>query len=233
MEARRWPVVLVAAAVLALAGAAPAWALPDSAYFKHRAWFNASIEGTYVAHGTEERQCSREVGPDQFEQFTVTRTEDETLRFKSVRPVRLEADQYRGGDIGAGSLGRRTPVAVTTTKTLTTTAVCDPNHPDPVCGTKHLNFGISLIARSSPLRLYYDFNDGAVIFPDDPFDAECSVSHMPWWGKVGNTVSARMSGRKLFNTRLRHLTLKGALGKPTASGRYDLTFAVTLVRTHR
>jgi hypothetical protein len=226
--------VLLAAALLSLLAAAPAAArLPDSAYFKHRAWFNASIEGTYVAHGTEQRQCSRQVGPDQFEQFTVTRTEDETLHFKSLRPVRLEADQYLGGNIGAGSLGRRTPVAVTTTKTLTTTAMCDPDRPDPVCGTKQLNFGISLISRDSPLRLYYDFNDGAVIFPDDPFDAECSVSFMPWWGKVGNSVSARMSGRKLFNTRLRRFTLRGALGKPTASGRYDLTFAVTLVRAHR
>src|SRR4051794_6742975 len=126
--------VLLIAALLVLVVAAPASArLPDSAYFKSRAWFKATIAGTYVAHGTATEQCSRQGGEDQFQPFTGPRTVDASLQFKSVRSVRLEADRYLDNSIQAGTMNRRTPVVATETRTLTASAQCDPQRPEPTC----------------------------------------------------------------------------------------------------
>jgi hypothetical protein len=236
MEARhRWAVLLLVALV-GLAAAAPAHA--GLSPYKGRAWFKATVEGTYTAHGTETNDdCYRYVSEDQTEPLTVTTNVDEKLQFKSVRSVKVEADRYLTGDIGAGSLNRRTPVAVTTTRTLTATAKCYPQSPDPVCGTKSLHFGMSLISRDSPLRLAYNFNDGSVIFPDDPFDFACRVPAVPWWGKA-DSGGARLPGKKLFKKGQRRIKIKGhsekSYGKATeAHGQYALDYTVTLVRTHR
>jgi hypothetical protein len=221
--------------LVGLAAAAPASALT---YFKDRAFFNATISGTYVAHGTQTKSdCYSTDANGQTSQLTVTTTGDETLHFKSTRPVRLEVDRFLGNEVEAGTLNRRTPVLVTTTRTLVNSAPCHEGDEQPTCGTRTMHFGISLISGASPLRLLYDISDGQPIFPDDPFDYACSVPNATWWGKL-SSPGARMDPAKLFNKRLRTFTVHAALGKSrststpslTAQGRYDLSFAVTLVR---
>jgi hypothetical protein len=224
MAAKRSGVLAALAAMLAVlaAGAPPAGAL---SYYSARAWFNATIQGTYVSHGTEvDSSCDT----------PVTFTGDETLDFKSGRSVVLEADRSFDNSVGAGTLNRRTPITVTTTRSRTQSGPCRPEEdPPPVCGTKHVHFGMSLISRDHPLGLHYNFNDGRVIFPDDPFEFACRVPAVPWWGKL-SSPKARLPAGKLFNRRVRRIVIHGHVGKtlhqPDAEGHYDLGYTITLLR---
>jgi hypothetical protein len=225
----------------ALVAALPASAGARSVY-KDRYFFNATISGTYIAHGTQVNSGCYEYLADGFttSPTTVTTVGDETLHFNSTRPVRLEVDRDFADSVQAGTLNRRTPVLVTTTKTLVNSAPCQPGQEQPTCGTRSMHLGISLISRSSPLRLLYDISDGQPIFPDDPFGGSCSVPNATWWGKL-SSPGARLAPAKLFNRGLRSFSVHAALGKSrstrtsslTTQGRYDLSYTVKLVRAGR
>jgi hypothetical protein len=230
--------------LLALIAAAPVSAGARS-FYKDQYFFKATISGTYVAHGTQVDSGCYEYLADGLtpSPITVTTIADETLHFKSTRPVGLVVDRAFDNSVQAGTLGRVTPVLVTTTKTRVDSAPCQPGDEQPTCGTRTMHFGISLISLlPPPLRLVYDISDGPgqVIFPDDPFGGSCSVPTVPWWGKL-SAPAAQMPKAKLFNRRLRSFTIHAALGKSRSdstpgfseNGRYDLNYVVTLVRAGR
>jgi hypothetical protein len=222
--------------------AAPRPVAGSPSYYKAQAHFNVTIRGTYTGHGVNvNTDCFLPpVNEDtQPQQITVTTTGDETLTFKSTRSVKLDAYKYLNNSVGAGTLGRRTPLAVTTTKTLTLTQPCREGDPEPVCGTKHPHLAMSLISRDKPLRLYYDFSDGPgrVIFPDDPFDFGCRIPALTWWGKL-RAPPAPLPAAKLFNPKVKRFTMSAAVAKSphekttteTSDGHYDLRYTITLVR---
>jgi hypothetical protein len=210
-------------------------------YYKAQAHFNVTIQGTYTAHGTEvDKNCFRappvEGGDPQ--QITVTSTGTESLEFSSTASVRLDAYRYLDNSVAAGTMGGRTPIAVTTTKTLDFTEPCRPDSDPPVCGTRHMRLGMSLISRAPPFRLFYNFSDGPgrIIFPDDPL-VTCRVPALAWWGKLP-APAARLSAAKVFNPRVKRFTV-GAFGSKsvhsqsdlqTLDGHYDVRYTVTFVR---
>ncbi|MDX6449314.1 MAG: hypothetical protein QOG29_170 [Gaiellaceae bacterium] len=213
-------------------------------YYKAQAHFNVTIQGTYTAHGTEvDKNCFRappvEGGDPQ--QITVTSTGTESLEFSSTASVRLDAYRYLDNSVAAGTMGGRTPIAVTTTKTLDFTEPCRPDSDPPVCGTRHMRLGMSLISRAPPFRLFYNFSDGPgrIIFPDDPL-VTCRVPALAWWGKLP-APAARLSAAKVFNPRVKRFTV-GAFGSKsvhsqsdlqTLDGHYDVRYTVTFVRRAR
>jgi hypothetical protein len=212
-------------------------------YFKDRAYFQARIDGTYTAHDTVvTTSCHRELGVDQIEPITVTTTGDETLHFTSIRSVRLEADRDLGNSVQMGTLNRRTPIVVTTTKTLVKSAPCTPGEPQPVCGTRTTRLGISFIGRLSPLGLLYNItptNSPKEFFPDEPFEGACALPLVPWWGKL-SSPPAKVSAAQLFNRHRPRLLLSGHLAKSASSveggdsihGGYEISYTITLVRVH-
>jgi hypothetical protein len=204
--------------------------------------FTATISGTYTSHGTEvDSSCYRRVG-DPFDPevvpITVTTTGDESLTFKSRRPVTLDAYLDGGKTLDAGTLGRRSPVDVTTTVSQVASEPCTPDAEPAECGTKHFKLGVSMISREPPPRLLYDISDGPgrVIFPDNPFP-RCVVPATTWWGKL-SSPGARVPVKKLFNRRVKRIPVSGHLAKSThsqgdqhrADGHYDLRYTITLVR---
>lgn len=204
--------------------------------------FTATISGTYTSHGTDvDSSCYRLVG-DPFDPevvpITVTTTGDESLTFKSRRPVTFNAYLDGGKTLDAGTLGRRSPVDVTTTVSQVASEPCTPDARPAECGTKHFKLGVSMISREPPPRLLYDISDGPgrVIFPDNPFP-RCVVPATTWWGKL-SSPGARVPVKKLFNRRVKRIPVSGHLAKSTHSqgdqhridGHYDLRYTITLVR---
>jgi hypothetical protein len=210
-------------------------------YFKDRAYFQATIAGTYTARDTVvTTSCHREPAVDQVEPITVTTTGDETLHFTSIRSVRLEADRYLDNSVQMGTLNRRTPIVVTTTKTLVRSAPCTPGESQPVCGTRTTRLGISLVGLFSPLRLVYNItpaNSSKEFFPDEPFEGACGLPLVPWWGKL-SSPPAKISAAQIFNRRRPSLLLSGHVAKSANSieggdsihGVYEISYTVKLVR---